>query len=149
LNLTKKGKMLMEFLVGFRLPDATLAAVFICAECRNQFASAAAMRQHLLLCINPKRQLRVQLQRLTTEQLLAHKVPSEQMEELLNISMLKCPTCKMQYEEMLPLKLHREVHKLLATIMCKRNELFKSLAPHVTLTCDILGCSFTCTKKKE
>jgi uncharacterized C2H2 Zn-finger protein len=137
--------MLMELLV-FRPADATLAAVFICAECLNQFSSAADLRQHLLLCINPKRQPRVRLQRLTTHQLHLHKVSSEQIKEFLNISMLKCPVCEMQFEESLSLKLHMEVHKLLATVKCKQIELSKSLTPRGTFTCHFFGCPFTSTK---
>jgi C2H2-type zinc finger len=132
---------------GFRPPDAILAAVFICAECLNQFSSAADLRQHLLLCINPKRQPRVRLQRLTAEQLHAHKVSSEQIEKFLKILMLKCPVCEMQFEESLSFKLHMEVHKLLATVKCKQNELSKSLTPQGTFTCNFLGCPFTSTTR--
>jgi hypothetical protein len=144
-NPPYKIKMLIEFLVGFRPSDATLAAVFICAECHTRFPSHAELRQHLLSCINPKRQPRVQLLRLTGNQLLAHKVPSEQIGELfLKSKELECSICELQFTDSNSFDLHVAVHRLVSDIKRKRNELFKNLAPSgETLTCSHLHCSYT------
>lgn len=57
---------------------------FICWVCRKPFATNAEILQHLRMrnCVDPKRCLRVQLQRLTKLQLLALKSPTKEVFEL-------------------------------------------------------------------
>jgi Zinc finger, C2H2 type/Zinc-finger of C2H2 type len=72
-----------------------MAAIYICEVCCKPFPSEGEVRQHVHSCINPKRQPRVQLQRLTKEQLLVHKVPLEQF-------IKNCPTRPQKFPSLGP-----------------------------------------------
>jgi len=78
-----------------------MAAVYICEVCCEPLPSEAEVKQHSRSCINPKRQPRVQLQRLTKEQLLTHRVPSEQISDWLKkCNKLKNPICKLECNDL-------------------------------------------------
>jgi Zinc finger, C2H2 type len=124
---------------GFRLLDATLAAVFICEECHKPFPSAAAVRQHLRSCVDPKRQLRVQLQHLTEKQLLSHQVPENHIDDLLK----QCAKCNLKFADSNSFILHVAVHKLTTTIERKKSELLKSFAPFKAHVCDFPDCWYS------
>jgi hypothetical protein len=117
----------------------------ICEICRKTLPTKAAVRQHSLTCIDPRRQLRVRLEHITLEQLFANKISAGQIKELFDISNeLKCPICQLQAADLNSFMSHMEVHKTVATVFCSRPEFSNSLAPTVSLLCNFPGCSFTC-----
>jgi hypothetical protein len=118
LCLLKKSTADTDGVSGFRPADATLAAVFICEICHKSFPTEADVRQHLRSCVDFKRQLRVRMQRLTEEQLLALKSPRKQINFSGNVS---------------------------ATI-CAANEKQENQPVAVSyFTCDVPGCNFSST----
>ena len=122
----------------------------ICEICHKPLPTKAAVRQHLLTCIDPRRQLRVRLEHLTLEQLLAFKIPAARIQELLDKSNeLRCPICKLQATDLNAFISHMEVHNHLATVLCSRPGFFNSLAPTVSLSCNLPACSFTCKELEQ
>lgn len=133
-------QMRTDTVPGFR-PLVQLATVYICQVCHKALPSEADVWQHMRSCFDPTVEMRVQLQHLTEEQLLAHKVPSKQIGTVLeNMLRLKCPICKWQSNDLQSRKLHMREHKFPSP---NRNSTLKSLAPIKKLVCDFPQCTFS------
>lgn len=147
----------------FRPLDVVLAAVYICEVCHKPFPSEADVRQHLRSCIDPQRQLRVQLERLTDEQVLSHKSPRlaesiQVRKSPLKSTLYRCSVCKVYFKHLDSLNLHMKIHiKPEPLFQCDSYaENFTPRTEQVTLinrtkrprpklkfSCDIPNCAFS------
>lgn len=123
------------------------AAVYFCEMCRKPLPSDADRWQHIRSCVDPKRQLRVRLERLTQEQVvLACKSHAKQIEKppltITAITELWCLTCNLNFKDLNSRNEHNQKVHMPFGYGLNHNFTAKNAQNHSTWKCHRCSCSF-------